>query len=105
MTVKLVQDMAHASRRHIPHGFLWSNVPAAIRSREMVNLESQVEQAGVLVIGRITQRTAFSSMFSFQTTLDELPPSEVSGLDKAKADATRLTDAIELFTNPNSQSN
>jgi chromosome partitioning protein len=99
-TVKLVQDMEHAARRPIPHGFLWSNVPPAIRSREMVNLESQVEQAGVSVIGRIFQRTAFSSMFSFQTTLDELPPSEVSGLEKAKADAIRLTDAIELLTNP-----
>ena len=39
-------------------------------------------------------------MFSFQTTLDELPPIEVSGLDKAKADAIRLTDAIETLTNP-----
>ena len=104
-TVKLVQDMAHAARRNIPYGFLWSNVPPAIRSREMVNLESQVEQAGIPVLGRIFQRTAFSSMFSFQTTLDELPPSEVSGLDKAKADAIRLTDAIERFTNPETNSN
>jgi chromosome partitioning protein len=80
-------------------------VPPAIRSREMVNLESQVEQAGVPVLGRIFQRTAFSSMLSFQTTLDELPPSEVSGLDKAKADAIRLTDAIERFTNPETTSN
>jgi chromosome partitioning protein len=103
-TVKLVQDMAHASRRHIPHGFLWSSVPPAIRSREMVNLESQVEQARIPVIGRIIQRTAFSSMFSFQTTLDELPPSEVSGLDKAKADAIRLTDAIERLMKPDANS-
>jgi chromosome partitioning protein len=104
-TVKLVQDMAHASRRKIPYGFLWSSVPPAIRSREMVNLESQVEQAGIPVLGRIFQRTAFSSMFSFQTTLDELPPSEVSGLDKAKADAIRLTEAIERFINPKTNLN
>jgi hypothetical protein len=57
------------------------------------------------VLGRIFQRTAFSSMLSFQTTLDELPPSEVSGLDKAKADAIRLADAIEQFTNPETSSN
>jgi chromosome partitioning protein len=98
-TVKLIQDMAHASRREIPHGFLWSSVPPAIRSREMVNLESQVEQAKIPVIGRVFQRTAFSSIFSFQTTLDELPPSEVSGIDKAKADVIRITDAIELMMN------
>ena len=99
-TIKLVQDMAHAARRPIPYGFLWSNVPPAIRSREMVNLENQVAEAGLPVIGRVFQRTAFSSMFSFQTTLDELPPAEVSGLDKAKADASRLTDAIDLLINP-----
>jgi chromosome partitioning protein len=98
-TVKLIQDMAHASRREIPHGFLWSSVPPAIRSREMVNLESQVEQAKIPVIGRVFQRTAFSSMFSFQTTLDELPPSEVSGIDKAKADVIRIIDAIDLMMN------
>lgn len=104
-TVKLIEDMAHAARHPIPHGFLWCNVPPAIRSREMVNLESQVEQARVPVIGRVFQRTAFSSLFSFQTTLDELPPSEVSGLDKAKADAIRLTDAIDLLINPQSTTN
>ena len=98
-TVKLIQDMAHASRREIPHGFLWSSVPPAIRSREMVNLESQVEKAKIPVIGRVFQRTAFSSMFSFQTTLDELPPSEVSGIDKAKADVIRIIDAIDLMMN------
>jgi chromosome partitioning protein len=98
-TVKLIQDMAHASRRHIPHGFLWSNAPPAIRSREMVNLEAQVEAAKIPVMGRIFQRTAFSSMFSFQTTLDELPPSEVPGIDKAKADAIRLTEAVQLLLN------
>ena len=56
-------------------------------------------------MARIFQRTAFSSMFSFQTTLDELPPSEVSGLEKAKADAIRLTDAIDLLTQPVTISN
>jgi len=99
-TVKLIQDMAHASRREIPYGFLWSAVPPAIRSREMANLESQVAQAKIPVIGRVFQRMAFSSLYSFQTTLDELPASEVSGIDKAKADVIRLTDAIEVMMNP-----
>ena len=46
-TLKLVRDMAHASRREIPHGFLWSEVSPAIRSREMINLEAQVTNAGI----------------------------------------------------------
>ncbi len=96
-TVQLVQDMAHASRRTIPYGLLWSNVPPAIRSREMTNLETQVGTAGIPVLGRISQRAAFAAIYSFATTLDELPPSEVSGIDKAKADVIRLTDALDVL--------
>jgi len=84
----------------IPHGFLWSIVPPAIRSREMANCEAQVEAANIPVLGRVYQRTAFSSLFSFMTTLDELPPSEVSGIDKAKGDAIRLAEAIGKLVNP-----
>ena len=79
------------------YGFLWSNVPPAIRSREMMNLEAQVAQAQIPVIARVFQRSAFAAMFSFATTLDQLPPSEVAGIDKAKSDAIRLTDAIDLM--------
>ena len=98
-TVSLIRDMAHASRREIPHGFLWTSVPPAIRSREMMNLEAQVTEAKIPVIARTFQRSAFAAIFSFATTIDELPPSEVSGIDKAKADAIRLTDAIEAMMN------
>lgn len=96
-TLKLILDMAHASRREIPYGFLWSNVPPAIRSREMINLEAQIAEAKIPVIGRIFQRSAFAALFSFGTTLDQLPRSEVSGIDKAKSDAIRLADAINLM--------
>jgi chromosome partitioning protein len=99
-TIKLIQDMAHASGRAIPHGFLWSNVPPAIRSREMMNLESQIAEAGIPVIGRVFQRSAFAAIFSFATTLDELPPAEVAGIEKAKSDALRLTDSIAFLINP-----
>jgi len=96
-TIRLVQDIAHASRRLIPYGLLWSNVPSAIRSREMMNLERQVADAEIPVIGRVFQRSAFAAIYSFSTTLDELPPSEVAGIDKAKADVIRLTDALDLL--------
>jgi chromosome partitioning protein len=94
-TIRLVQDMGHAARRVIPYGLLWSNVPPAIRSREMTNLENQISEAGVFVIGRVFQRSAFAAIYSFATTLDELPTSEVPGIDKAKADVIRLTDALD----------
>lgn len=99
-TIKLIQDMAAVARRTIPHGFLWSAVPPAIRSREMISLEAQVAEAGIPVIGRIAHRSAFASLYSFQTTLDELPAGEVSGIDKAKADAIKLTEALAAMMNP-----
>ena len=96
-TIRLVQDIAHASRRVIPYALLWSNVPPAIRSREMMNLESQVTEAKIPILGRIFQRAAFAAIYSFATTLDELPPSEVTGIDKAKGDVVRLTDALDML--------
>ena len=42
-------------------------------------------------------------MFSFATTIDHLPPQEVAGIDKAKGDAIRLTDAIDAMLNPQAE--
>ena len=99
-TIKLIRDMAHASGRDIPHGFLWSNVPPAIRSREMMNLESQVAGRRTRLFRGFSSAPAFAALFSFATTLDQLPRQEVAGIDKAKADAIRLTDAIDAMLNP-----
>ena len=41
-------------------------------------------------------------MFSFATTLNHLPPEEVTGIEKAKGDALKLTDAIDALLSPQS---
>ena len=89
-TVKLVRDMSSVARRPIPHGILWSRVPTAIRSREMEALEGQIRQGDIPVIGRIHERTAYKSLFSYGTTLAHLPVSDVPGVDKARAEASAL---------------
>lgn len=93
-TVRLVRDMSGVARRDIPHGLLWSRVPTAIRSREMEALQQQVRAGGVPVIGRVHERTAYKSLFSFATTLDRLPVREVPGVDKARAEASVLAAAV-----------
>ena len=100
-TVKLVRDMGNVARRDIPHAILWSRVPTAIRSREMEALEGQVREGGIPVIGRIHERTAYKSLFSFATTLDQLPPRDVPGIDKAAAEAAVLAAAVgDLIRGP-----
>ena len=89
-TIKLVRDMSSVARRIIPHALLWSRVPTAIRSREMDALEAQIKQGGIPVLGRIHERTAYKSLFSFSTTLDKLLSTDVPGVDKAKAEAHSL---------------
>ncbi len=93
-TVKLVRDMASVARREIPHALLWSRVPTAIRSREMDALRTQIEEGGIPVLGRVHERTAYKSLFSYATTLDQLPTSEVPGLEKAKAEAALIAAAV-----------
>jgi chromosome partitioning protein len=93
-TVKLVRDMGGVARRTIPHALLWSRVPTAIRSREMEALAAQIGEGGIPVLGRVHERTAYKSLFSYATTLDHLPPAEVPGVEKAKAEAARLAGAV-----------
>ena len=93
-TVKLVRDMAGVAQREIPHALLWSRVPTAIRSREMDALETQVVEGGIPVLGRVHERTAYKSLFSYATTLEQLSSAEVPGLEKARAEAAALAKAV-----------
>jgi chromosome partitioning protein len=64
------------------------------RSRETTALEEQIRQAGIPILGQIMERTAYRSLFSFQTVLENLDRSEVPGVDKAIAESNRLGDAV-----------
>ncbi len=96
-TVKLVRDMGGVARRTIPHALLWSRVPTAIRSREMDALQAQIGEGGIPVVGYVHERTAYKSLFSYGTTLDHLPPGEVPGIEKARAEAAKLAEAVGVL--------
>ncbi len=93
-TVALIRDTEGMARRRIPHGLVWSRVPPAIRSREMDALAAQVGEGGIPVVGQVHDRTAYKSLFSFATTLDQLPAGEVPGIPKAQAEAAQLAEAV-----------
>ena len=86
--IKLIKDQERQIRRRIPHAVLFTRVNAAIRSRGMAAAESQLVEHGIAVFeARIIEREAFKAIFSFNTTIDNLNPEQVSGVDKAKTNA------------------
>ena len=86
--IKLIKDQERQTRRRIPHAVLFTRVNAAIRSRGMAAAESQLmEHAIDMFETRIIEREAFKAIFSFNTTIDNLNPEQVSGMDKAKTNA------------------
>jgi len=95
--IKLIQDQERQLRRKIPHAVLFTRVNAAIRSRGMAAAESQLAKRGIDVFEtRIVEREVFKAIFSFNTTIDNLNPAQVSGMDKAKTNARAF--ASEVIT-------
>jgi chromosome partitioning protein len=86
--IKLIKDQERQTRRRIPHAVLFTRVNAAIRSRGMAAAEGQLVEHGIDVFEtRIIEREAFKAIFSFNTTIDNLNPEQVSGMEKAKTNA------------------
>jgi len=86
--IKLIKDQERQTRRRIPHAVLFTRVNAAIRSRGMAAAEGQLVEHGINVFEtRIIEREAFKAIFSFNTTIDNLTPEQVSGMEKAKTNA------------------
>ena len=86
--IKLIKDQERQTRRRIPHAVLFTRVNAAIRSRGMAAAEGQLVEHGIDVFEtRIIEREAFKAIFSFNTTIDNLTPEQVSGMEKAKTNA------------------
>jgi chromosome partitioning protein len=89
--IKLIKDQERQTRRRIPHAVLFTRVNAAIRSRGMAAAESQLMEHAIDVFEtRIIEREAFKAIFSFNTTIDNLNPEQVSGMEKAKTNAREL---------------
>lgn len=92
-TVSVLQSAEKMAKRSIPFGILWTRVPI-IMSRETGALFDQIREAGLPVIGQLYERTAYKSLFSYGTTLDQLSRDDVPGLDKARPEGDALAQAV-----------
>lgn len=94
LTADLVKHTYTASGKHPPFALLWSRVSFAFTSTEVAALEAQVASVDIPVVGRLHDRTGYKAIFSFNTTLDRLPPKEVRNIATAIDEADELAAAV-----------
>jgi len=90
--LKLIASQAKMARRTIPHAVVLTRTSAAIRSRSLKNVASELDEAGVPVFQTaIVERAAYRDLFDFGGTLKALDPSQTSNIEKAIDNAKEFT--------------
>lgn len=93
--IKLVRQTEKAFRVQIPYAILFSQIPAALRTRNLHHLEGQFETNAVPVLGvQMIEREAFRSIFSIGGTLYSLSTRHVANLQAARENARALATEI-----------
>lgn len=82
--IRLIHNQERMVRRKIPHGVLMTRTSAAFASRSLRNVREQLRQADIMVFGvPIVERAAYRDIFDYGGLLRNLPPAQVSNLEKA----------------------
>lgn len=86
--IRLIRQQERAFRREIPFRIVLTRTSAAIQPRSLRNIQQQLARAGIDIFEtQLLERDAFRSLFSFGGTLESQNAKEVSGLDRAIANA------------------
>jgi chromosome partitioning protein len=89
--IRVLKQHEKMTGRAVPYGVLLTRTSPIIRTRTMGHIQGGLVDAGVPVFNaQLNEREAFRAMFSFQQTLENLDPREVSNLDKAQANAEQF---------------
>jgi len=98
-TVELIQNEEDAFRRKIPHKVLITRTSPTIRPKGLKSLQSQLEAHEVpLFKTELLERVPFEAIMAYGGGLDDLDPKDVSGIDKAKANAIAyMTEVLETL--------
>lgn len=90
--LKLIASQAKLARRTIPHAVVLTRTSAAIRSRSLKNVSTELEDAGIPVFQTaIVERAAYRDLFDFGGTLLDLDSSQTSNIEKAIENARQFT--------------
>lgn len=96
-TVKLIRRVGSMRERPVNFGLLWTRVPTT-HSKEIAAQEEDIRDADIPILGRLYERTAYKSLFSYQRLLQDLGAA-APNLIKTKAEvdlvANTILDAME----------
>ena len=93
--ISLVERQEKAFRKTIPHAVLMTRTSTAIRSRGLRAILDQLRGHDVTVLDvELIERSAFDAFLAYGGTLEDLDPKEVSGVDKAIANARAYAAAV-----------
>ncbi len=91
----MVHNQGRVQKRVIPQSIILTRTSAAIISRSLRAIRSQLDKAGVDVLNTsLVERAAFREIFAFGGDLHSLDPKDVNGLPKARANARSYADNI-----------
>ena len=94
-TIKLIKNQAKLLKRDIPFAVLFTRTNPAIQPRTLRHIVGQFEAAGIdLFQVSLIDREAFRAIRSFGGPVHDLDVSQVSGVDKAIANAEAYADEL-----------
>lgn len=94
-TIRLIRNQERMARRSIPHAVVLTRTSAAVTSRALRNVQTQLSQAGIEVFSTaIVERAAFRDLFDYGGALADLDPSQVSNVEKARKNAQEFAGEV-----------
>jgi len=95
-TIKLINRQCKVLRRKIDYSILFTRTNPAITPRTLKHIVSEFKSANIDVFkGSLIDREAFRAIRSFGGTVNNLKPSEVSGIEKASNNAQSFAEEVK----------
>lgn len=94
-TLKFILRQGKSIGKSIPSRVFWARVPAAYVTRSARDIGSQFEEAGINFLQTsLIHRDAYTGIFNYGRTLENLSDDQVPSLDKARANAASFTSEV-----------
>lgn len=94
-TIRLIKNQSRMAQREIPHAVLLTRTSAAVASRALKNVRTQLDKAGIEVFSvSIVERAAYRDILDYGGLLKDLDPALVSNIDKAVQNAREFAGEV-----------